>query len=325
MKILISGYYGYGNLGDEAILSALIAELASYDYKITVLSARPAETQSLHNVNSIHRYWGLMSAVLSHNVVISGGGGLLQDKTSLRSLHYYLGVIKLAKKLGKKVIIYGQSIGPLSEKGKSMITNTLRRLPIAVRDKASQDVLSSLGIWSTLTADAALLLPVTLPPKKKTKVLLIPRAHHRSFTKELIKMGKAFEAQHLPIAALAMHPYEDLKEIQVLKDNLSSLEILDVKTPNQALEHIARAQYVISVRLHGLILAARARIPFRGIVYDPKVAAFLQEVGAKEHSLPLSLELSIEEVVDVDALRQLEARAQKGINWLDDVLSNKKT
>ncbi len=320
MKVLISGYYGYDNLGDEAILSALVSELRNYSYKVTVLSATPAKTRKLHGTNTTHRYWGLLPALLNHDALISGGGGLLQDKTSLLSLHYYLGIIKSAKRLGKRVVIYGQSIGPLSKKGKVMVANTLRGLPVAVRDKTSQDLLASLGVEASLTADSALLLPIPTPVKCKSKILLIPRANYSNFTRELIEMGKAFKAENIPIAALVMHPREDLQELNVLKENLPFLEVLKAETPKQALDHIAKVQYVISVRLHGLILAARARTPFRGMAYDPKVAAFLQEVGAEEHPLPLTLKLSIEETIDLDVLKQLEERAKKGISWLDSVL-----
>ena len=320
MKVLISGYYGYGNLGDEAILSALVSELRNYNYKVTVLSAAPAATRNLHKVKATHRYWGFLPALLNHDALISGGGGLLQDKTSLRSLHYYLGIIKLAKWLGKRVVVYGQSIGPLSKKGKVMVANTLKGIPVAVRDKASRDLLTSLGIESFLTADTALLLPIPIPVKCRSKILLIPRANYSNFTQELIEIGKAFKAENIPIAALIMHPHEDLQELNALKENLPSLEVLKAETPKQALEHIAKAQYVISVRLHGLILAAKSRTPFRGMVYDPKVAAFLQEVEAEEHPLPLTLKLTMEEAVDLAALKQLKERAKKGIGWLDSVL-----
>ncbi len=324
MKVLISGYYGYNNLGDEAILSTLVSKLKSYGYEVTVLSAEPTLTRNLHDTKARHRYRGLLPAILSHDALISGGGGLLQDKTSLRSLHYYLGVIRLAKLLRKKVIIYGQSVGPLSQKGKVAVANTLRGFPIAVRDKASQDLLTSLGIEASLVADSALLLPVPeLPEKKSIGVLLIPRANYRKFTQELVKLGKAFEAQKHSIAALAMHPSEDTQEVNFLKENLPSLEVLEAKTPKQALEQIAKAYYVASVRLHGLILAARVRTPFTGIAYDPKVASFLQEVGAKKHPLPLERKLSMTEVLNIDKLRELELRAEKGIRWLTSTLQNK--
>lgn len=321
-KILISGYYGYDNLGDEAILSALSTTLKNLGHTVTALSAHPLKTRQTHQIAAGHRYWGLLPALLKHNVFISGGGGLLQDKTSLRSLYYYLGTIKLAKLLGKKVIVYGQSIGPLSSKARAMLTKILQDVPIAVRDKASQDLLASLGLTAQLTADAALLL-APVPQKSASvskKVLLIARANYPKLTQELIKIGKDYEKQSIPLATFAMHPSEDYKELNTLKKALPNLEVLKIETVPQALEHIAKASYIVSVRLHGLILAARVRTPFKGLVYDPKVKAFLEEVGAHPFQESFIGHPIADNALNINALEQLEARAKWGINWLNGII-----
>ena len=161
MKVLVSGYYGFGNLGDEALLAGMLTGLQ--EHSVTVLSQRPAATRALHGVGAAHRLRGL-AALLNHDALISGGGGLLQDKTSARSLRYYLGVLELAQRLGKRTVVYGQSVGPLSPDGERAVAQALRGLPVAVRDGPSQVLVETAGhVSAELVADSALLLPEPVP------------------------------------------------------------------------------------------------------------------------------------------------------------------
>ena len=164
-KILISGYYGFGNAGDEALLSSILQALLELEPRaeITVISGNPVETMSTHKVKAIGRFdmWKIYQAVYSCDMLISGGGSLLQDVTSARSLYYYLSIIALANTLGKRVMIYAQGIGPLR---KSLVRVTVGHVlnqvsMITVRDHASKEELLSLGIDNapiTVTADAVL-------------------------------------------------------------------------------------------------------------------------------------------------------------------------
>lgn len=332
MKVLISGYYGFGNLGDEAILSGLIAGLQARDYRLSVLSNNPEKTRALHGVEAVTRYKGLPSALLQCDAVISGGGGLLQDKTSARSLRYYLGVLRLAKALGKRCAVYAQSVGPLSPTGARAVRRTLADIPVAVRDGASQRLLASLDIDATLVADAALLLP---EPKGTTTmsltppVLLIPRGGYPEITEALIALAKALRVKGVPLAGMAIQPGQDDEPLKKLKEAVPELALWRADTPSAALSTVAGAAHVVSARLHGLIFAAAARRPFSGIVYDPKVAAFAEEVGAPAYHLPLELDEVANTVADavtapasayaanVDALK---ARAAQGLEWLDGAL-----
>ena len=100
---MLSGYYGFGNAGDEAVLSGILSSLSeALDGDITVLSSNPAYTLEHHNVSAVHRYKQLLPAVAGCDLLISGGGSLLQDATSKRSIYYYLAVLRLAQIMGKK-------------------------------------------------------------------------------------------------------------------------------------------------------------------------------------------------------------------------------
>ena len=119
--IVLSGYYGFANSGDEAVLHALVQALreeareAGIFLRIIVLSGNPAQTQRMHGVEAVHRMrpWTVIKALWRADALVSGGGSLLQDVTSARSMRYYLGIIRLALWLRKPVFIYAQGIGPI--------------------------------------------------------------------------------------------------------------------------------------------------------------------------------------------------------------------
>jgi polysaccharide pyruvyl transferase CsaB len=353
MRVLLSGYYGYGNLGDEALLSGILSSLKKYGHNVTVLSGNPEYTKELHNVNAVSRYKGLPLALLQHQAVISGGGGLLQDKTSSRSLQYYLGVLSLAKLLGKKVIVYGQSIGPLSESGKKAVASSLKGVAVAVRDEMSQGLLSELGLKSELVADGALLLqglgfgvqglgknPKPLSGSKSASTtqsgtdriwnqktpnpkpfLLFPRAGYPAITTALTKLAQALIAQGHTVAGLSVQPNEDRHDLETIRAAVPEFMVLQAQSPQELVNIISQSSYVVSGRLHGLILAAVAGVNFCGLVYDPKVAAFLSEAGAASFTLPIEQEKLNQSVlsqtpVDWQKVRGLQQRAETGTLWL---------
>lgn len=317
MKVLISGYYGFGNLGDESLLAGILPALKNHD--LTVLSTKPKETQELHKIRSVHRYYNLILAILKTDVLISGGGGLLQNKSSNRSLQYYLWVIKLAKIFKKKVIIFAQSIGPLDKYGKELVTTALKDCKIAVRDKKSQELLVSLGLNSQLVADPALLLKA--PNNKKSGVLIFPRSGYPDISDAIINASKSLQSKGLKLKLAAIHATEDEPEIEKIQNEIKDIEYIKTKNPEELLELISQSEYVISARLHGAILAAVAKTEYCGIVYDPKVAAFLDETEASKFELPVNYLALIRHVlepspINYNKLELLQARAQIGLDWL---------
>ena len=106
VKAVISGYYGFKNFGDETILSVLIKHLKNLNVDITVFSSDPNFTEKTYGINSIKSFdmIKVICTLRNTDVLISGGGSLLQDATSLKSLIYYLSVIALALFFNKKVI-----------------------------------------------------------------------------------------------------------------------------------------------------------------------------------------------------------------------------
>ncbi len=171
MRVLISGYYGFGNIGDEAILATLVSVLRERrpDMQICVLSAKPEHTATAYQVQAAPR-WDLRSIwreLKAADLFISGGGGLLQDTTSLLSPLYYLGLMRLARAAGTPYVILGQGLGPLR---RSLVRWAARRClsraaAITVRDAESLDVARSLGVTGEInvTCDPAILLQPAEP------------------------------------------------------------------------------------------------------------------------------------------------------------------
>lgn len=210
MRLLISGYYGFGNVGDEAILAGILealrhaagaepaaASAASAEASVeliaaggasgkacaglnvagiepVVLSGEPAATRLLHGVKAISRsdpraVWRALSKA---DLLISGGGGLIQDRTSARSSLYYLGVIEMAHRAGVPVYVYSQGVGPLRRAWlRKTAGAALKRVRGAgVRDEASRVLLQELGVPSeriAVTADPAFALRPPSPGERE--------------------------------------------------------------------------------------------------------------------------------------------------------------
>jgi polysaccharide pyruvyl transferase CsaB len=155
-KIVISGYYGFNNSGDEAVLQSILLALEAEADKQgvkaepIVLSADPAQTERLYGVKAAHRMrlQDVFGALRGADGLISGGGSLLQDATGVGSIPYYLGIIHLAQWLRKPTFIYSQGIGPVH---RPIFAPMIRKVfnscrYISVRDTESAQLLARMGV-----------------------------------------------------------------------------------------------------------------------------------------------------------------------------------
>ena len=158
-KICISGYYGFDNFGDESLLKVLIENLKNLKEKvdITVFSHNPENTAAIYNVKSAYTFnlFDVICSIIKSDYLISGGGSLLQDVTSIKSLLYYLFVIFIAIIFHKKVIIFAQGIGPINNNLLKTLTVFLLKKAyfISVRDNNSFDLLSKYNIKADIFPD----------------------------------------------------------------------------------------------------------------------------------------------------------------------------
>ena len=143
-KIVISGYYGFNNAGDEAMLSAILQALqGTFDSPdITVISGDPKSTAASFGVHTVPRFSisGICRSIFSSDLIISGGGSLLQDVTSWKSMIYYLSIITLGVLFRKQVFLYSQGIGPVRYRViRIILKHVLNHVDaITVRDKESK-------------------------------------------------------------------------------------------------------------------------------------------------------------------------------------------
>ena len=321
MIVALSGYYGYANTGDEAILLAITTELKRLGHVPLVLSNTPAETSRLYSVNAVHRMRPLevWNALGRADVLFSGGGGLLQDKTSARTLQYYLGLIRLAKFRKKKAVIFNQSIGPLSSAGEKAVTGALKDVKAIVRESSSQAYLQKLGVKTLLGGDPALLLePVSLKLKVKADlntVILAPRGGQPGATARLVELGMGLAQAGRKVIAFSFQPGVDTAELETMK-LIPGIRLEETADPKRAVELIANTGAVVGVRLHAVILAAASGIPFYGVSYDPKVANFCLDAGAVSVSTDFDVQALLKNVLERrapnwDAIKAMRDRARE--------------
>ena len=281
MVVALGGYYGFKNAGDEAMLLSLVAELRARGHEPWVLSAAPEETARELGVRAFSRtnLAALVRALSAADLFMLGGGGLFQDRTSKRSLAYYLGLLRLARLLRTPAAAFGVSLGPLSPAGERALARGLRGVRLVVRDRKSLAYAERLGLAAELGGDPALLLRPPEAPREPGLVVLVPR--HRVPVEPLVAAAERLVGLGYHVLALALQPGADEEALAAFK----AFPKEATGDPRRALYLIKSAEYVISARLHGMVLAAAAKTPYAGIAYDPKVEGFAADTGAP--ALPL--------------------------------------
>lgn len=290
MKYVVSGYIGFDNFGDEAIAHVLSKKLVeSGAEKVTLISSNPEKTSKLHGVYSCGMLKFLPS-LIEADVLISGGGSLLQDVTSLKSLTYYLCVIYSALILGKKVEIFSQGIGPINSKiGRILTKFALKKASkITVRDKKSQELLASWGIDSELVKDPV--FELELPQKKQCGTTGIQlRSFDGADEKFLQKLAdevvKRFSDKTIQIISLQdtldLPICEQFAKILAEK-GIKCAEVKKGLSVNDAIDIISNLEYLIAMRFHANVAGIKSGVKTLAINYDIKV-----EKLAKEYNLPM--------------------------------------
>lgn len=284
-KYLISGYIGFDNFGDEAILKVLTSNLKNIGAeKITVLSSNPKKTSEIHNVFSVH-YLKFLKPILDTDVLISGGGSLLQDITSLKSLIYYLTIIVTALVFNKKVIIFAQGFTPFRTKIGKILTSFILKFcnKIYVRDEKSKILLKSINIDSEIISDPVFNINIEKINKSGVGVQLRSFPGITDYFLNILadEIVKYFKNEKIKLISL-----QDELDIFVLEKFSSILEskgiesyILKNLTIEDAINEISNLEYLISMRFHSSLVAAKAGVKILGINYDVKVANLSNLIG----------------------------------------------
>lgn len=324
LRILVSGYYGYNNLGDEAILESIVQQVRHFapDAELVALSGSPLQTASRLGIRAVHRmaFSAIAAELKGADLFISGGGSLLQDVTGLGSVPYYLGLVKMAQWYGVKTMFLGQGIGPLKLPTSRWMVGAVAKKAdaLTVRDQASRELLARCGVPAeriTLTADPVLALDpapaaevdalwaqLGLDPNKPTLGIAIRpwsdwfERQLKSFSAVLAQEATKWNAQ---ILLLPFHRPDD----ETLHEELGyCLEtrpeehrprvatLTEPLPPAQMMGLLGRLDMLVGMRLHALIMGAASAVPSIGLVYDPKVQAFADLAGFPTISSVTALE-----------------------------------
>ncbi|WP_295616636.1 polysaccharide pyruvyl transferase CsaB [uncultured Intestinimonas sp.] len=360
---LVCGAYGRGNAGDDAILEAIVRELRQIDpdLPVWVLSRTPDDTRMTYRVNSIYTFafpkflWRMRKTRL----YINGGGSLMQDVTSHRSLWFYLFTISAAKKLGNRVLMYGCGIGPIhAPANRKRCAHVLQRNVdmITLRDTHSLTELQDMGIDAPeilLSSDPTVILPAA-----SSEVIdgmlesrgMDPHGRYIGFT---LRPWPGFEEKAEIFGRAADYAWEKHGLTPVFLPIEKRLDVaackraaVHMKAPHFIIEDtgasdhtiglFSRMQVVVSMRLHALVFSAGQGVPLVGVVYDQKISSFLSYIGqdlftdlkdVTYEKLCAHIDAAVERIGDteflsggVDRLRQVERRNSEAAEKLLQIL-----
>ncbi len=306
-RILISGYYGFNNAGDDVVLYGIISSLRREQPNISlaVLSNQPERTEALFGIPAFNR-WSLSTIVRElkrSDLLVMGGGTLMQDVTSPRSVLYYLGIVTIAKLLGKPVVFYAQGFGPILKPfSRRMIKQVVNHVDIiTVRDAESGEDFKACGVNKApmyVTADPALtihaddvsdepgllLLSELFDDMSRPLVAISVRdwKQEQKFKQVIADAADSFMKKGWNVLFLPMHYPSDLapsREIMGLMKHSGAQLLEQPVSFHEIMSVLKKCTYVVGMRLHSLILACMLKIPFTGISYDPKIDRFVERAG----------------------------------------------
>lgn len=333
MKIVLSGYYGYGNSGDEAVLAAIASDLRSQapDAQLTVLSGNPTETQQLHQLRAVHARQPaqVLRVVAGADLLISGGGTLFQDVTSRRNVFYYTGLVGLAKMVGVPIFVYAQGIGPLrSASGRRAAAWAIKAADgVTVRDEEAAAYMRGLGVPGSkvrITADPAFGLKPDVSPRVHQTWAQLGAMSDRATSDRITvavslrpwpglerwgawvaeSLDRLAESLKVRVCFLSMQPADAevgryVRQRMRYGDHGTVLEA--PLPPREQLALFGGFDMVLGMRLHALIFSAAQGVPIVPLSYDPKVSA-----------LAGRLDIDPDLVWDLDARARSDDRHGKG-------------
>lgn len=335
---VICGAYGRGNSGDDAILNAIIHELHEIDpdLPVCVMSRQPQDTKRKNNVQAYYTFdlISLWRALRHTSVFISGGGSLIQNATSSRSLYYYLLTLQMAAWCGCKVMMYGCGIGPVRGAFHRWVTaHIINRCVhvVTLRDDDSVRELKRMGIEkpnTVRTADPTICIQQLGygQTEKLLQWLGIPRGgayigfglrEWRGFDRAAPEIAKAarYAWQRHGLTPVFI-PIEYPHDCEAAKKAANRLHcphfvIEQNMTIHETISVLSRMSVVVGMRLHSLIFAVENGVPSIGISYDMKVDGFLRSIDRED------VTLHVESVTADELIEQIDraVRVEERIRW----------
>lgn len=301
--VVISGYYGFCNAGDDALLSHIADGLRARGIRrIAALAKKGSDPAA--GVRAVSRFHVLavLRTIRKAKLLISGGGSLLQDATSTKSLWYYTTVIRAAKRAGVPVMILANGIGPIRKPSNRRRAAEAVRLAdyVSVRENASARELTDMGIPAErirVTADPVYRSsdePVSRTDNGTLVLSLRETADGRDSSgienTAVQALTEICRSYSLTAVILPMQPSYDREICARAAARLaeSGVEVtLAGDADREEMQKILRqARVVVGMRLHSLIFATAAGVPSLALSYDPKLDALMEYLGMEEYVLP---------------------------------------
>ena len=328
--VLISGYYGFQNAGDDALLAAIAGGLKEKGIR-NIAALSKSGVQPACGVRSVGRFnvFAVHRAIRNARLVISGGGSLLQDATSTRSLLYYASVIRFAKRVGVPVMIFANGIGPVRKKRSKRIAAKAVQAAdyVSVRDEASLNELCALGIPREkirVTADPVyrVVHPADRTEASRRIVISLRELAGKSAADTaaledavVASRSAVLRDRSLSAVLLPMQPQYDAaictRVCERLAQTGAEAVLSEARTPEAILTEIRGARAVLGMRLHALIFATASAVPAAAISYDPKIDALMDYLHLSDRTL--SMDAPAAEAITAQLLRLLAEDADQGL------------
>ena len=344
MKLVVAGYYGCGNLGDDALLLGLLNGLDG-KYEVTALSGDPGATEAAFGIGAVPRkdLKQATGAIKAADALVFGGGGLLQDTTSLLSLKYYTHLIETAFRAGKTIALLGQGIGPIGTVfGKRAAARAFKQCNvIATRDEGSMRIVDRMAPQSkahkAVTDDLAWLAIDGAAIVAKRRAIALSARPWKNMDSKVVSAFRGFaqraEAEGWEIVPVSFDRGMD----DGILDQIAP-GTLYASSPQQALETLSKVETTIAMRLHAGIFSVGLGIVPTMVSYDAKVSAFAESFGGKplavesltQNALWAAFQESLENSARLEpAVRERAEvganRARINVRLLEDSLSRRTT
>lgn len=296
-SILLSGYFGFDNGGDEAVLSAIVKMLRELlpEAPVVALSGNPSKTEKAnreYDLKAIDRknFKLIQHELRGAGLFISGGGSLFQDVTSVRSVYYYASVLNLAHKAGVPAVVLAQGLGPLNTfLGRRLTKKAMGKCAfLSWRDRESLELAVKIGLpreKMLLTCDPVLNWDPDYAVKSHDgKRVVIAVRPWQGLAKDQIVQGAAelLDAAYEVVLLPFQKGVDETLAAEINEKLQNRCKVPAYTGPLQLYGEVASADFLVGMRLHALIMARGAGIPCAAISYDPKIDSF-----AKREAIPL--------------------------------------
>ena len=291
-EVLLCGYYGFGNMGDDVLLRSAIAR-AKKEFStdsIGALTLRPKRDSARFGISCKSRRFPISLFSCKH--LIFGGGTLLQEDTSLRSLCYYSLLLFSAKALGAKVYLWGNGLGaPRTPLGRALLRLCLDKCDyIGLRDKNSLNLANSMTANPNVFLEDDLALSSPLSDHSRLRYLLfklfksyeapppfiIIAPRKKGKWRELIRELCEAKEKGYKLLFTPLHRKSDTPVARAVCEQMGGI-FLDGICYSDLISLASCSKGVYSMRLHALIAARTAGVPFYSFSCDQKIRGYFKE------------------------------------------------